>query len=257
MVVTAARPAREAVLVGAAVGATAGFLARDLLTDSFASSWLPAAALGALCWRTRMRPAVLALAISLAGLWLSVAFTPLAARVARGLTRRDMVGPADAVLVLSSRLQADGEPTPAALSRLVHGLELLGRGLAPRIVLTELPPPARSYAAVARTLMASLGTPHELVSVGPVHRTRDEAVQVADLCRRRGWRRLLVVTSPGHSRRACAAVEREGLEVICSPSVETQFDVETLDRPTERLDSFRHSIHEWVGLWLYRRRGWT
>jgi len=245
------------VLVGAAVGATAGFLTRDLVTDSLASLWVPAAVLGALCWRTRMRPAMLALAVLLAALWLSVAFTPLAAYVARGLTRRDADGHADAVLVLSSRLQADGQPTPAALSRLVHGLELLGRGLAPRMVLSELPPPARSYAAVARALMADLGLSHELVSLGPAQRTREEAVQAADLCRRQGWRRLLVVTSPSHSRRACAAVEHERLEVICSPAVETEFDVETLDRPLERLRSFRSSLHEWLGLWLYRRRGWA
>jgi len=239
------------------VGATAGFLGRDLLTDSFASLWLAAAAVGVLFWRTRLRPVLLAVAIALAVLWLSVAFTPLAARLARGLTRRDTVGPADAVLVLSSRLQADGEPTTAALSRLVHGLELLGQGLAPRIVLAELPSPSRSYAALARTLMANLGSSHELVSLGPVRRTRDEAVQVADLCRRQGWHRLLVVTSPSHSRRACAAVERAGMKVICSPSVETEFDVENLDRPVERLRSFRASLHEWLGLWLYERRGWA
>jgi uncharacterized SAM-binding protein YcdF (DUF218 family) len=219
--------------------------------------WLPAAAVGGLLWRTRLRPVLIGAVIALAALWLTVAFTPLAAHLARGLTRRDTVGPADAVLVLSSRLQKDGELTPPALSRLVHGLELLGEGRAPRIVLSELDPPAPSYAAVARTLMGNLGLSRELLSVGPVSRTRDEAVQVADLCRRQGWHRLLVVTSPSHSRRACAAMEREGLEVICSPAVETEFDVENLDRPPERLRSFRSSIHEWLGLWLYERRDWV
>jgi uncharacterized SAM-binding protein YcdF (DUF218 family) len=238
------------------VGATAGFLARDLITE-FASLWLPAAALGGVFWRTRFKPLMIAAVVTLAALWLSVAFTPLAALLARGLTRRDTVGPADAVLVLSSRLQKDGELTAPALSRLVHGLELLGQGLAPRIVLSELAPPAPSYAAAARKLMANVGSAHELLSLGPVVRTRDEAVQVAELCRRQRWHRLLVVTSPSHSRRACAAVEREGLEVICSPSVETEFDVENLDRPPERLRSFRSSLHEWLGLWLYQRRGWA
>jgi len=243
--------------MGAAVGATAGFLARDLMADSFASLWLPAAVVGVLSWRTRLRPVTLTAAIAVGALWLSVAFTPLAARVARGLARRDAAGPADAVLVLSSRLQSDGDPTPAALSRLVHGLELLRQGLAPRIVVTELEPPSPSYAAVARKLMASFGSGAELLSLGPVRRTRDEAVQVAALCRQKGWHRLLVVTSPSHSRRACAAVERAGMEVICSPSVETEFDVENLDRPTERLRSFRASVHEWLGLWLYEWRDWV
>jgi uncharacterized SAM-binding protein YcdF (DUF218 family) len=227
------------------------------MVDSLASLWLPAAAVGAISWRTRLKPLLLGVAVALAALWLIVAFTPAAAVLARGLTRRDATGPADAVLVLSSRLQADGEPTAPALSRLVHGLELLGQGLAPRIVLTELPAPAPSYAAVARRLMANFHSPGELVSLGPVHRTRDEAVQAAALCRRQGWHRLLVVTSPSHSRRACAAAERAGIEVLCSPSVETEFDVETLDRPVERFRSFRSSLHEWLGLWLYERWGWA
>jgi hypothetical protein len=35
--------AENAALIGAALDAVAGFLARDLLTDSFATLWLPAA----------------------------------------------------------------------------------------------------------------------------------------------------------------------------------------------------------------------
>jgi uncharacterized SAM-binding protein YcdF (DUF218 family) len=238
------------------VGATAGFLVRDLAIDSLASFWLYTAAAGALVGGTRLRPLLAAATVAVAALWLAVAFTPLAALATRGLVRRDAVGPADAVLVMASRLQRDGEPTAAAQSRLVHGVELLGQGLAPRLVVTEFAPPAPSSLALARKLMASFGLSREVVAMGPAGTTRTEAVLAAALCREKGWRRLLLVTSPAHSMRACAAVEREGVEVICSPAPETEYDLQTLERPMERFAAFRGMLHERLGLWLYERRGW-
>jgi len=195
--------------------------------------------------------------VALLVLWLSIAFTPLVAWSGRGLVRRDVVAPADAVLVLASRLQADGEPSAPALSRLVHALELTAQARTPRLVIPELPAPAPSYAALARQLAGRLGLLLEITSTGPVHGTHDEAVQAGALCRSQGWHRLLVVTSPSHSRRACGAVEHEGVDVICSPAVETEYDLEALDRPSDRFVAFRSALHEWLGLWLYHRRGWA
>jgi uncharacterized SAM-binding protein YcdF (DUF218 family) len=102
-----------------------------------------------------------------------------------------------------------------------------------------------------------LGVSADVITVGPVRRTRDEAVAVAALCRERGWSRLVLVTSPVHTRRAAAAFEREGLSVFVSPSLETRFDWETLDRPDQRLEAFGAILHERVGLWYYAWRGWT
>jgi uncharacterized SAM-binding protein YcdF (DUF218 family) len=245
-------------LLGPALGAVAGLLLRDLVTDSFASLWLPAALLGALLWTTRpLKSLLLAIAGGLVVLWLGAAFGPLTGWMVRGLVRRDPIAPGDAVVVLSSRLQHDGQPTSAALSRLVQGLSLLRAGQAPRLVVTELTPPSASSAELARGLMRDLGLSYEIAAVGPVGRTRDEAALVGALYRREGWHRLLLVTSPLHSRRACAAFERQAVAVVCCPALETEFDAETLDRPTERLAAFRSALHEWLGLWLYRQRAWA
>src|SRR5207248_1339648 len=242
-------------LAGAAGGAVAGFLLRDLAVESFASFWILFAIAGAVLWAGRLKTLVAGAVALLLTLWLAVAFSPLVIWMERGLVRRDAPRVADAVLVLASRLQGDGQPSAPALSRLVHALELVREMRTPHLVVTELPPPSGSYASVARELAGGLGLGPEVVSVGPVRRTRDEAVAAAALCRARGWRHLLLVTSPTHSRRACAAVERAGVEVTCSPSIETEFDVETLDRPSERILAFRSALHEWVGLLVYRWRG--
>jgi uncharacterized SAM-binding protein YcdF (DUF218 family) len=253
----------RSLLIGLAVGGLVGVLALDLDLHTLVSYWgqraplaVAAAVAGAALWRTRVRLLVAGAAAALSLLWLAVAFTPLCAWLADGLVRRDRLEPADAVLVLASGVQLDGEPTAGALSRLVHGLELVRGGHASRLVLSEIRPPAASAAPYARALMGRLGIEGELIVVGPISRTRDEALAVSALVRQRGWKRVLAVTSPVHSRRSCEALEREGVSAISSPAVETHYDLERLTRPDDRRAAFGSLIHEWVGLWVYRRRGW-
>jgi len=248
---------------GLALGAAVGFVSKDLGLTSLVSYWgdrsllvLAGAALGALLWGAQFRRVVTAGALAGGFLWLAVAFTPLSAQLAAGLTRRDPPERADAVFVASSSLHPDGEPTPPAESRLLHGLELLGEARAPRLILSELRPPHPSYAAVARKLMANLGLDQELLTVGPVATTREEALRLGALFKDRGWRKVLLVTSPTHSLRASLAMEHEGLSVVSDPAVETRFDLERLDRPDDRLAAFGSVIHERLGTWVYRWRGW-
>jgi len=249
-------PSWSTVLSGALAGGVAGFLARDLGLIDLASAWIPCALLGALLSYRHGRPILVAAVGLLAGFWLAVALTPASTPLTAPLVRRDSLQKADAVVVLGSRLQADGEPTTEAHDRLVGAIELIARGFARRLVVTEMPPPAASHAVLARQMLSRLGVTGEVLAVGPVRRTRDEALAIAALCRERGWARVLMVTSPLHSRRGAACLEQVGVSVVSAPSVETRFDLERLDRPAERLCAFASALHEWVGLWYYERRGW-
>ncbi len=253
---------RQDVAVGVAVGAVSGLLAESLGLHGALSYWgvrvpviLGFAVLSAVLWVTRLRALVALSGAALALLWVVVAFTPLTSWMARDLVRRDPLREADAVMVLASRIQADGELSAPAMSRLLHALELLGNSRARRLVLTELPPPSRSYAEPARALMQALHLEGEIIAVGPVHDTRDEAKAVARLFAERGLQSLILVTSPTHTRRAAATFERQGLTVIASPAVETLFDLETLDTPDDRLRALGSVLHERLGLWLYAFRG--
>jgi uncharacterized SAM-binding protein YcdF (DUF218 family) len=249
--------------MGLAVGAVTGFIAKELHFLSFVSYWgdrtlwvVLAAIIGAGLWITRFRWLVAASTLGTTLLYLLVAFTPLCLWLSHDLPRRDVLTSADAVYVLGSDIQRDGQLTTSAMSRLLHGLELLGRDLAPRLVVGELPPPVPSYAVPAKRIMRQLNLQKEVLSVGPVARTRDEAVAVGRLFREKGWRRVLLVTSPCHSRRASASFEKEGLVVISSPSVQTEFDLERLHYPDDRIRAFSTIVHEHIGWWLYRYRGW-
>jgi uncharacterized SAM-binding protein YcdF (DUF218 family) len=254
---------RSSPIVGLLAGTLVGLLVEDLGLPSVVSYWgdvgvlVPIGALaGWLLARTGLRTLVVATAGSLSVVWLLVAFTPLTTWLAAGLLRSDPPARADAVYVFASSIQKDRELSAVALARVLHGVELVAHGDAAALVLFDLTPPQPSYREAAEGLVARLGVRGEVVVAGRASNTREEAVGLAALCRERGWKRVLVVTSPYHSRRACAAVEHAGIETICSPSTETLFDVENLERSAERRRAFSSAIHEWVGLWVYRRRGW-
>jgi uncharacterized SAM-binding protein YcdF (DUF218 family) len=220
---------------------------------------LASAAAGALFGLARFDKLLVFGAATCLSLWLLVALTPLTQWMGESLVRRDPPQKADAVFVLASGLQHDGDLSTVAMSRLLRGLELLGEGWAPRLVLPELPSPGPRYRDAACDLMDSLGLSHEIFEVGPVHNTHEEALAVSELSRELGFERLLVVTSPGHSLRASLALEAEGVNVISVPSVETTFDYENLGdevRGDDRLRAFGVLIHERVGLLYYRYKGW-
>lgn len=246
------------------LGLLGGLLATQLQLQGLLSYWrsssplvvaaaLVGALLCALGWRSLVRLAV----ALLLGLWLVVCFTPLAARLAQPLVRRDpLPARADAIFVFSSSLQPDGEPTATAAARLLRGLELLAERRAPRLLVTELPPPIARVEPLLRAEMARLSLPGELLALGPIRNTHDEALVVADLCRQHGWRTVIAVSSPTHTRRAAAVLEAQGLEVFAAPSVETLYDLEGLYRPDDRLPAFGAALHDLVGYRVYQLRGW-
>jgi uncharacterized SAM-binding protein YcdF (DUF218 family) len=250
-------------LVGAAVGALAGMIVDSLGFGAIGSYWgdqgpavVIGAALGALAWRTALRSLVAATAAALSAIWLAVAFTPLVTSLAADATRSDPLRRADAVFVFASGIQPSGNLTSVAMSRIVHGLEVVAQGMAPTLVVSDLRPPYPSYDGATKRLRDRLGVKGDVVAIGGATNTRDEALALARLCSERGWKRVIGVTTPYHSRRACAAVEATGIEVVCSPSAETRYDPDALERSTERRLAFTDIVHERIGLWLYRRRGW-
>ena len=111
--------------VGAAVGGVVGLVMKDLELLRIVSYWgqvgpwvAMSALAGALLWKVRaLRRPLGAVALSLGALWLLVAVSPLNDWLARDLPRRDHAEKADAVYVLGSSMQMDGELTPISMSR--------------------------------------------------------------------------------------------------------------------------------------------
>jgi hypothetical protein len=193
---------------------------------------------------------------------LVVMFTPIVPRLAGSVVRADRPGsaPLDAVLVLSGSMTDDGLLKGQGLDRLLTGLAMGQQRRIPELglsVVTE----ARNGRLVSteadqRALVALLGGGVPPRFIRNVANSRDEALGFAALARTHGWRRVLVVTSPMHTHRACAAMEAAGLTIECHPATGRVYPVGTMAGSENRRDVFQDLLYETVATALYRWRGW-
>jgi len=222
--------------------------------------FIPFMTVGGLLGTTRFLKAIVMFALlTVLFVWI-VSYTDIVRSLARGLIRSDPLPPAaDAIVVLSAGVTADGMLPQQGVDRLLKGLELWKAGRAPRIVLTrELRKTARGWISTSsdqKRLIALAGQP-QVILTSPVTSTRDEAVRVAALARRQGWKSLILVTSPFHSRRACATFEGVGLDVACAPSDSRDIAVRNRAGPDDRLRAFGMLMYEIAGTIRYRQAGW-
>jgi uncharacterized SAM-binding protein YcdF (DUF218 family) len=90
--------------------------------------------------------------------------------------------------------------------------------------------------------------------------THDNAVNAAGMLRDRNMQSVLLVTSAFHMRRSQALFEAQGLKVIPAPTdYQHNRGVSTIPTgiPTSSgLARTTLAIHEYVGYWIYRMRGW-
>jgi uncharacterized SAM-binding protein YcdF (DUF218 family) len=167
----------------------------------------------------------------------------------------------DAVVALSAWVTDDRLLTPIGEDRLLGALAVARAHGVPRIVTTRITRPLGDSVATSdadQRHLVALGAPGiEHVIVDGPHTTREEALLVARLAADSGWRRVAVVTSPYHSRRACAAFERAGLAVTCTPARSTTVSWYSLRSPRDRLRAAGLLLYETLAGWLYRARGWS
>jgi uncharacterized SAM-binding protein YcdF (DUF218 family) len=255
---------------GAIVGASVGFVLAIVYhaTDfprPIPFSWADQAVavlVGAwLGGRAALRPIAIASAIT-AVLVFVLGFTSVMKRPVQSLIRRDSI-PAerlDAVIVLSSSVSGDSLLDPAAVQRLLTGLALF-RDNGARLLVTTRSAISRSDRSMESDadrrrlidLAADTGRWH---AVGPVHTTRDEAVETAALLLPLEQKRVAVVTSPLHTRRACRAFEKVGFQVTCVPADERLYAVYAFNSSTTRLHATADWLYEELALLEYRVRGW-
>jgi uncharacterized SAM-binding protein YcdF (DUF218 family) len=142
-------------------------------------------------------------------------------QIGRFLTKEDSLQKADAIAALAG----------TTMDRPLEAADLYKEGYAPRIVLTREKREA-SYVALAergvtvpakadeqREILVRLGVPaNAIVLPMRIHdNTAQEAQTLRELAMKNGWRRIIVVTSKYHLRRAGFAIRREmtgtGVEV--------------------------------------------
>lgn len=177
---------------------------------------------------------------------------------------------AGAIVILGGTLAAGVPPRHGpelvdSSDRILHAARLFRAGKAALVVPSggRLPwsDAGRTEAAEIAELLVEWGVPREAILLEPKARTTSEnAVETEKLLRARGVKRVLLVTSSLHMRRALASFAAEGLEAVPSPCdalVTESKGRDVLDwipRP-DALDRTHGALKEILGLAFYRVTG--
>jgi uncharacterized SAM-binding protein YcdF (DUF218 family) len=239
--------------------------------------WAVLIVLAVLLWRRRQR-GLAYLVIALVAFITIIGSTSVPGRLLGSLERPyagvklEQLPAADVVVLLGggaqgSRYEVGGVHLPIAGDRLVTATEVMRLGKAPVLLLGgawgKLDGKVINESEITRGLLARWGVPETaMIPLGNNSDTHDEALKVAALARKHGWRRVLLVTSANHMRRAAATFRHVDLDVTPVPcnfltSVGTGDVPFTISVPGP--DGFVKMgiwLHEQVGWLMYWRRGW-
>lgn len=194
--------------------------------------------------------------------YLVIAMSPLMGVAAHSWVRSDSSGqPVVAVISLSSSVQSNSEIDGHALDRLLTAMELAetepsARLLTTRIVVRGAGQPVSSDSG-QRELVRLAGLEARWSVVDSVLTTHDEATRARRLFADAARPRIAVVTSPMHTRRACAVFEKAGFEVRCVPAREHNAITDDPRSAHDRLAAFREYLYERLGWIKYRASGWV
>jgi len=186
---------------------------------------------------------------------------------------------ADAIVVLGGATKPAFPPRPAVdLSeggdRVFYGAQLYREGKAPLVIASGGRISWRgggpSESADMVEILKTLGVPTSAIIQDPTSlNTYQNAVNVRQILKDRGIRRVLLVTSAMHMPRSLGIFRRQGIEAIPAPTdflITQQESEEPNSSPqatllsllpdAERLGNTTRALKEYIGMVIYRLRGW-
>ena len=151
-----------------------------------------------------------------AGIALCIFFAATLVLVVSGL--RDDIAPADVALVLGSKVELDGTPSPRLRARLDRTLELFRGGSFPSVVVSGgVGKEGYDEAAVMRDYLVAHGVPAERIILDSHGDTTLASAQnIARIARERNFKSVFIVSQYFHIPRAKLALERCHFSVIYS-----------------------------------------
>ncbi len=220
----------------------------------------------------RGRTAFIAVGLAVAWLWLcstALFADVLMGNLEKGFPPRALSATpkADVILVLGGATRGDthmsslGDLNQQA-DRLVHAAALYKAGKAPVVMVSGGSARGdRPEAQLMRDILQVMGVPRGSILLEESSRdTHDNAVNSSALLSQRGAKRILLVTSAFHMRRSMALFQGRGLEVTPAPTdYQRLVNSPSVPRwlPTaDNLVRSTYALREYVGYWVYARRGW-
>ncbi|WP_309569659.1 YdcF family protein [Deinococcus sp.] len=241
----------QGLIVGAALCVLAAFLGDIRASVPVLLTLLVSCAVGGTF--TRMRRALMWSAGFLAAVLAGCVLTPVLRVPLDALTLAQPPVKADVIVVLGGGVQCGSAVLEASsMTRLERGLELWRAGYAPVMTVSEQsgligPSDCPKMSALERAQITALYPQDgpQVLTLANVTTTRDEAARVRAYAQERGWRRILLVTTPSHSRRAAGLFRANGLDVVSVPAREVRYDA-SLPLPGDRLWAVRILAYEWT-----------
>ena len=186
---------------------------------------------------------------------------------------------AEAIVVLGGAIRSQFPPRPwidvtESGDRPIYAAQLYKQGKAPLVILSGGrvdwlgggPPESADMAQ----LIEALGVPASAILQDPTSlNTRENAVNVKKILDQRGIKQVLLVTSATHMPRSMQIFKKLGINAVAAPTdfLVTEQEVKLAQNTTEgrllglipeseHLYRSTRALKEYIGIWIYRLRGW-
>jgi uncharacterized SAM-binding protein YcdF (DUF218 family) len=176
-----------------------------------------------------------------------------------------------AIVVLGSGVytyRADGRnistPSPQSAFNIIEGSRLFRALGNPPVILTggiaDASLQREREADVLAPILQAQGVPLDrIILERRANTTHTQAIEVAIIAKARGFKKLVVVTSPAHLRRAVPAFIAQGVDAVGSPAAfaSERRIVHSRWSPTPMASEMSYeAIYEYFGWMYYWLRGW-
>jgi len=188
--------------------------------------------------------------------YLLLFYTPLIWLLAEPLRVVDPPRPADAIVVFASGVGESGKAGGGYQERVKEAIDLYHMGSASHLIFSSGYLFAFQEAEVMKAVAVANGVPSSAIILETkAANTYENAKFVSEIIVQRGWRSVLLVSSPYHMRRAVWTMRRVAPEitVVPRPVPASQFYVHAWGANAEQI---RGILQEYTAIVAYWWRGW-
>jgi uncharacterized SAM-binding protein YcdF (DUF218 family)/glycosyltransferase involved in cell wall biosynthesis len=163
---------------------------------------------------------------------------------------------ADAVVVFAGGVGESGKAGGGAQERLKRAVDLYRGGFAPALILSSGYVYSFHEAEVMRALAVDQGVPAAAIVLEEHATNTYQNVRFVDaILRDHQWRRILLVSSPYHMRRALLVWRKQAADIEVTPTPVTSSQFYDHARGAT-LEQVRGILQEYIAIFAYWRRGW-
>ena len=212
-------------------------------------------------WRRK----TLRYAAAFLGVYFFLFYTPVIWFVAGPLKISQVPQKADCIVVFAGGVGESGKAGQGYEERVEYAVELYKKGYADSIMFSSGYMYIFKEPMLMKALAVSLGVPESAIILeDKAGNTYYNVMFTKEILNKKGWRRVLLVSSPYHMRRVALVAKKIApqIEIIYTPLPHSLFYSHGIDSEGRRLfkqanlEQIEGVIHEYLGILLYWRKGW-